>query len=718
MPPVGGRVPLAERMRWLLPVLCLSACGSSTEAPRWKAILVNGGGSVEANYHSHRDHLVGMTDALVQRGLSEDDILVLASDGADPAPDLLRLPAPPDPGTIPAWALAPGPLTDPGGPLAHLWPAMELVDTAWTRTRVGPATVPALRDHLQSTGLSAGDRLLLYTTDHGEPDGSLSLWNALLPPEELASLLADIPPGARVVVAMSQCHSGAFAEPLLALRAGGTDVCGFFSVPADRQATGCFPEVNGAPIGHGFRVSEAWAVSRTLTELQGHLLRFDRGPDVPVRTSDVYLWNAILDEADRRGEDVVRTVDRLLAATPSALASDDRALLADLAGRLGQPVPTRLAELQDHTERWFAAIDAGSFRVEDLALAHQDAALRTQERAFSLATDPSADWSVLLQQAATELGLAQQLPAVLAARTEAEAQLWTWTVQEAVLARMGWLLVRIAGRSLVGGDPALASLLDCESTALPGVPVEASPEAWSVTGPAPAPPELSWVGLRLQPDATGRAEVVAVHPEGPAMGVLHAGERIDAINGLPTPGVESVVLHLALAEPGQVLQVQTDAGMQTLTTAPWPEKLSPAVVPDAGAPAPDALSWIGTPPPGPHLIVWTAAECPTCAAAVQRSRRWAEVMDHSVVVVDDVMFGGLPGAIPDPGGWTADAFAVEMLPTIVAVDGAGQIAWRVDGWSPSEGIDLPDLSTSLSEWQRFPRDLPQPGLPAHGTPEP
>ena len=55
-----------------------------------------------------------------------------------------------------------------------------------------------------------------------------------------------------------------------------------------------------------------------------------------------------------------------------------------------------------------------------------------------------------------------------AAYTAAEADLWRWTVREALVARMGWLLSRLAGRVLVGSDLALDALLTCERTPLPG----------------------------------------------------------------------------------------------------------------------------------------------------------------------------------------------------------------------------------------------------------
>ena len=685
---------------------------------RWQAILVNGGGSVDSNYYSHRVHLDGMTDALLQRGLPADDLLVLASDGADPTPDLLSLPPVPASGAVPAWAVGPGPLTDPGGPLAHLWPPLDRIDTAWTRTAVAPATAAELRTALAERLPGEGERLLLYTTDHGEPDGSLSMWNESLPPERLVEMLAGTPPGGRVVVAMSQCHSGAFAAPLLELRERGVDVCGVFSVPADRQATGCFPDRDGRQIGHGFRVSEALARAATVAEMQDYLVSFDGGPDVPVRTSDVLLWTALLDEAERRGEDVTATADRLLSQADPSTDPAARALLVELALRLNQPVPERLATVHALSDQWFAALDVATLQVDDLAGAQQDAVLRVQQDALARATDPEPDWPALLRSAARDAGLYETLPRLVTAHSAADSQLWRLTVQEALLARMGWLLARVAGQALLADDPSLTALLACENTPLPGVTDPTPTPGWTLMGPVPTPAPLAWLGVRLEASAAGGARVVAVHPEGPASTRLVPGDRIVRIDGQPTPTVESVVARLALAVAGQSLALDTERGEVRLELAPWPAHLSPAVVPVAGDPAPDVLHWIDATPYGGHLIVWTAAACPTCAPAVERSRQWAAATGQALVVVDDVMPGGLPGATPDLGGWTADAYGVDLLPSVVAVDPTGHIAWRVDGWSPEEGVDLPPLPTLIIDDHRFPRAPPQPPDTARGTPVP
>ncbi|HCH64769.1 MAG TPA: hypothetical protein DFR83_18325, partial [Deltaproteobacteria bacterium] len=89
-----------------------------------------------------------------------------------------------------------------------------------------------------------------------------------------------------------------------------------------------------------------------------------------------------------------------------------------------------------------------------------------------------------------------------------------------------------------------------------------------------------------------------------------------------------------------------------------------------------------------------------------------------LVHIDDVSSSGLPGAAVDLGGWTADAFAIDLIPSMVAVDGTGRIAWRVDGWLPEEGVDLPMWNVSPVDSERFPRGSSPPSDAARGTPAP
>ncbi len=111
-------------------------------------------------------------------------------------------------------------------------------------------------------------------------------------------------------------------------------------------------------------------------------------------------------------------------------------------------------------------------------------------------------------------------------------------------------------------------------------------------------------------------------------------------------------------------------------------------------------------PDGPLVVVWTGADCPRCEGALDRTRTWNRTAGSTVVHIDDVTPSGLFGARLDLGGWTADAFAVDLIPTVIAIDADGRIAWRVDGWAPEEGVDLP--LTAPPDLSRFPRGTPAP----------
>ena len=115
--------------------------------------------------------------------------------------------------------------------------------------------------------MAPGDQLMIFVTDHGtgDPDhpenGAISLWHEKLSVADFKALLARLPRGARVVMIMSQCYSGAFAEAMYANGGGsepGGDVCGFFSTTGRRKAYGCYPEGRDRDrMGHAFHFIDA-----------------------------------------------------------------------------------------------------------------------------------------------------------------------------------------------------------------------------------------------------------------------------------------------------------------------------------------------------------------------------------------------------------------------------------------------------------------------------
>src|SRR5204863_50369 len=157
----------------------------------------------------------------------------------------------------------------------------------------------------------------LYVTDHGQKNAEDSLNNSItlwgpkesLSVSELRELLRILRPGVRVVMLMSQCYSGAFAH-LVAVEPDAPptgNLCGYFSSTADRPAYGCYPENRGKEnVGHSFHFIQALAIARRFPDAHLQVLVSDATPDVPLRTSDVYLEDLLRRKAAAGGEPTAR----------------------------------------------------------------------------------------------------------------------------------------------------------------------------------------------------------------------------------------------------------------------------------------------------------------------------------------------------------------------------------------------------------------------------
>src|SRR5262249_10296447 len=145
-------------------------------------------------------------------------------------------------------------------------------------------------------------------TDHGIRDGddpannAITLWgeHERVTVSELGRMLGSLDPGVRVVALMSQCYSGGFAGLARARGGGATPdgaTCGYFASTADRAAYGCYPENRGRDnVGHSFHFIAALAERGDLPSAHEEVLVNDASPDVPLRTSDLYL-SEVLDHA-------------------------------------------------------------------------------------------------------------------------------------------------------------------------------------------------------------------------------------------------------------------------------------------------------------------------------------------------------------------------------------------------------------------------------------
>jgi hypothetical protein len=356
-------------MRFLLVVsLVLAATSSRAAEPvapqRLHVLMINGGGDRENNFASHLSHLRQFVDVLERAQVPRDHVTILASDGSNPAPDLaVREPDPEGTWLLEGTAV---------GELLHHTTSFE------NSTIAGYSLRPATRAELRRTfgelkrRLQPGDTLLVFVTDHGtanprDPlDNRISLWgaNESLSVRDLRALLARLPAHVRVVMLMSQCFSGGFAYLYDGRTRGQLPTgaaCGYFSSTADRPAYGCYPEVRGAEaIGHAFEFLQALSHNGGFPSAHASIVLSDQSPDVPLRSSDVFLDEILLRAAHAKHADENKFVDEVLAkawAGKGLAAEHDR--VERLAVEFGLPRlrALTLAEINQRGEELAAFLD-------------------------------------------------------------------------------------------------------------------------------------------------------------------------------------------------------------------------------------------------------------------------------------------------------------------------------------------------------------------------
>ncbi|HEU4404111.1 MAG TPA: hypothetical protein VFS43_02285 [Polyangiaceae bacterium] len=267
---------------------------------RLHALLLNGGGNPASNYASHLAHIRKLVALLGRAGVAPERISILSGDGDNAAADLaVREPDPEG-----AWLLKSAPR---GGKLLG---AIRFESSTVPGFALRPATPPELRRWFETVGagLRDGDTLLLYVTDHGVRaprnvmETRIVLWgdNASVSVRELRELLRTLPRGVRVVTLMSQCFSGGFAW--LGHRDGeripDPNVCGYFSSRYDLEAYGCYTALSGHDdVGHSFAFLRALERGGRFDDAHRAALVTDGTPDVPLRTSDLWLQELLYDQA-------------------------------------------------------------------------------------------------------------------------------------------------------------------------------------------------------------------------------------------------------------------------------------------------------------------------------------------------------------------------------------------------------------------------------------
>lgn len=551
------------------------------------AVLINGGYKSSRNYESHLVHLEGVHAGLQSRGISDDQIVAFISDGGDDGRDMASQEAKP----LLWWLLD-------GTQAEGLLPRTRLVDTPWDGEQQ-PASRASLGLWLRTTPFAPNSTVLLYVTDHGyrnartdPPEAGLWMWGEKLSPDDLHADLQAMAPDVRTVLVMSQCYSGAFAE--LAWRDGvpDGDLCGFFSVPADRQAFGCYPDGRSRALGHGYRFADSLPGAADLRESHQWIQLADRTPDVPLTTSDLYLQHLLeqnhesLDAAllqwlpgvsDWSRVDALSTAFGLPIIRDLSALQDAEALLAE-----------RSAHQQDtanHWERLRRRVVGGHMSV----LQQQWPELTTRlddVRGLEAKEALRGEIEVRLREGAEVRGDWLVLQSIRDHEQEVEALVWREVVRTAALARIRGEMVRLAGEAMLAErrrlDPdvrGLQRLQACEATAI-GQSSGALPEL-----PPPYPPTAedaarldalrpSFLGIRFAPVSPERAgelgvmgavEVESVSPDSPAAQAgVAAHDILLGIDAQRFQTPNAIQALIAMADRSQPMQLQGLRGDQPM----------------------------------------------------------------------------------------------------------------------------------------------------------
>ena len=618
-------------------------------------LLLNGGAKPALNYLSHLHHLQDMLAVLEQRGIPRERIHVFSADGEDSTADLAVRDTPPR-----AFWLLEG--TRVG---AALRPRTRTTNTVWEGVDLKPARKKDLESWFRAARyfIRPKDRLLIFVTDHGTENksdldnGAISLWNEALTVREFEALLARLKSGVQVVMLMSQCYSGTFASAMedRAPAEPSGRVCGFFSTARDLRAFGCYAEGRDRDrIGHAFGFIEALGRRAVTDEAHVEVLFTDRTPDVPLRTSDVYLERIVEEAARARGVKADALVDEMLgrAWRDRAAWEPEIRLIDRIGSTFGMFSPRSLAELAAYAQPLPDLIErAGSY-----ARRWESARASVAEEALKGFVESNPEWRErLAPDALKKLGdeerrtiLADLLPELERYGRE-RAELWSrleglqersrkaseaglrLEIRRAGVRRMRAILVGTAARVLLeagvatGDGPArteqaaLERLEKCEAFEPGFLPLSASPRVEpQIERLPPVAEDLrlldevlpAWIGVQFGPVpeavsqgrelSEGATWLSSVLPDSPAAEAgLEGGDIVLGPPGAPFTAPGQLRERVMTSPPGASLR------LLALRPASNPEEDRPIEVEVRLRPLPEKMPKLPAPPevgdPAPAL---------------------------------------------------------------------------------------------------------------------
>lgn len=610
-------------MRKVLSTTCLLLATLSAEAAAQDkagdlfVLAVNGGGDKLDNFASHLGHLKQLVELLQATGIPRDHITVLSSDGQDPTPDLATRDADPEN----AWLLQ-GTRLDP-----ILRGLTSYENSALAGVDLRPATLASLDKAVTElrARMRADDTLLVYVTDHGSQGrhdplaNRITLWGGResISAHKLGGLLARLPNTVRVVSLMSQCYSGGFAymhEARERRRVPSGRTCGYFSSTPDRPAYGCYPEVRGQKaIGHSFEFLSALARRGRFSAAHADVLVTDETPDIPLRSSDVYLAEQLARAAgspsreaafvdpllDRAFSDpalspVLRQIERLATMydlrRPSNLEDLDKQAdaLFDL-----------LDQVEAHAKIWETALgDFNQANLDGFLAANPAWRARLEERALrgvegpalrSLATSLLAELERFVM---SDAGRAAEANRLVTALSTADEISYRNEIRTAALMRIRFLLTTAAGRVWIRNKSEQAKAFEaldrCEDLSLPIKTPVAGLDETPITSRFPpladdrkraSATKPGWLGITFVPVSAGRrkrlgipdgaSQITAILAHSPALAAgLRAGDIVTGARSQAFSHKNDLRPLIASTRPGTPLAIEVLRGKDRLTFHP------------------------------------------------------------------------------------------------------------------------------------------------------